>query len=385
MNSSMIANAYPNAPDGLPLAAVLPLVLELTPKTLVSDAARVRLLRCADHLPPFRQIGGMEFRLHQDEQVDLGCFADRTHAAEVADWLMLALQQQAGLAEQPAWWALLSFLRQWALPNQPTSAIEYTALEADVLPDVARTPVPMMFFYVDTVGATSIACDALQTAIAHMTDVGQATKCMGFLQPCFAAMQGDDVLRGVGIMTGRDTADGVRLLLKLKPDRVLPYLQAVAWGGSLDEIDRLLSLLRVSQTEASVLVYLDVAERIGPKLGIGRLVGESNFKSYKLQLQTLLDGFVAEHWCDAEKAQALMQMSKRLVHPGNASQPWPMSLLQQAQYRFPPAVSQFSHSVLSFKVIHDARTGASVAKAYTCFRHHWYSAALGWSTNHQSS
>lgn len=385
MNSSMIANAYPNAPDGLPLAAVLPLVLELTPKMLVSDAARVRLLRCADYLPRFRQIGGMEFRLHQDEQVDLGCFADRTHAAEVADWLMLALQQQAGLAEQPAWWALLSFLRQWALPNQPTSAIEYTALEADVLPDVARTPVPMMFFYVDTVGATSIACDALQTAIAHMTDVGQATKCMGFLQPCFAAMQGDDVLRGVGIMTGRDTADGVRLLLKLKPDRVLPYLQAVAWGGSLDEIDRLLSLLRVSQTEASVLVYLDVAERIGPKLGIGRLVGESNFKSYKLQLQTLLDGFVAEHWCDAEKAQALMQMSKRLVHPGNASQPWPMSLLQQAQYRFPPAVSQFSHSVLSFKVIHDARTGASVAKAYTCFRHHWYSAALGWSTNHQSS
>lgn len=385
MNSSMIANAYPNAPDGLPLAAVLPLVLELTPKMLVSDAARVRLLRCADYLPPFRQIGGMEFRLHQDEQVDLGCFADRTHAAEVADWLMLALQQQAGLAEQPAWWALLSFLRQWALPNQPTSAIEYTALEADVLPDVARTPVPMMFFYVDTVGASSIACDALQTAIAHMTDVGQATKCMGFLQPCFAAMQGDDVLRGVGIMTGRDTADGVRLLLKLKPDRVLPYLQAVAWGGSLDEIDRLLSLLRVSQTEASVLVYLDVAERIGPKLGIGRLVGESNFKSYKLQLQTLLDGFVAEHWCDAEKAQALMQMSKRLVHPGNASQPWPMSLLQQAQYRFPPAVSQFSHSVLSFKVIHDARTGASVAKAYTCFRHHWYSAALGWSTNHQSS
>jgi len=381
----MIANAYPNAPDGLPLAAVLPLVLELTPKTLVSDAARVRLLRCADHLPPFRQIGGMEFRLHQDEQVDLGCFADRTHAAEVADWLMLALQQQAGLAEQPAWWALLSFLRQWALPNQPTSAIEYTALEADVLPDVARTPVPMMFFYVDTVGATSIACDALQTAIAHMTDVGQATKCMGFLEPCFAAMQGDDVLRGVGIMTGRDTADGVRLLLKLKPDRVLPYLQAVAWGESLDEIDRLLSLLRVSQTEASVLVYLDVAERIGPKLGIGRLVGESNFKSYKLQLQTLLDGFVAEHWCDAEKAQALMQMSKRLVHPGNASQPWPMSLLQQAQYRFPPAVSQFSHSVLSFKVIHDARTGASVAKAYTSFRHHWYSAALGWSANHQSS
>lgn len=385
MNSPMTPKLYPNAPDGLPLAAVLPLVLELTPKVLVSDAARVRLLRCTDYLPPFRQIGGMEFRLHQDEQVDLGCFADRTHAAEVADWLMLALQQQAGLAEQPAWWALLSFLRQWALPDQPTSAIAYTALEADVLPDATHTPVPMMFFYVDTVGATSTACEALQTAIAHMTHVAQAAKCMGFLAPCFAAMQGDDVLRGVGIMTGRDTADGVRLLLKLKPDRVLPYLQAVAWGGSLDEIDRLISLLRVNPTEASVLVYLDVAERIGPKLGIGRLVGESNFKSYKLQLQTLLDGFVAEHWCDAEKAQALMQMSKRLVHPGNASQPWPMSLLQQAQYRFPPAVSQFSHSVLSFKVIHDARTGASIAKAYTCFRHHWYSPTLGWSTNHQSS
>lgn len=378
-------SAYPNAPDGLPLAVVLPLVLAGAPTVLVSEAARARLLRSANHLPPFQLIAGMEFRLHQDEQVDLGCFANRTHAAEVADWLMLALQQQTALREEAAWWALLSFLRQWALPNQPTSAIEYTALEADVLPDVTHTPVPMMFFYVDTVGATSTACDALQTAMTHMTNVTQAAKCMGFLQPCFAAMQGDDVLRGVGIMTGRDTADGVRLLLKLKPDRVLPYLQAVAWGGSLDEIDRLLSLLRVSQTEASVLVYLDVAERIGPKLGIGRLVGESNFKSYKLQLQTLLDGFVAEHWCDAEKAQALMQMSKRLVHPGNAFQPWPMSLLQQAQYRFPPAVSQFSHSVLSFKVIHDARTGASVAKAYTCFRHHWYSAALGWNETHQSS
>jgi len=385
MHSSMILKTYPNAPDGLPLAMVLPMVLAGMPTVLVSDAARVRLLRSANHLPPFQLMAGMEFRLHQDEQVDIGCFADRTHAAEVADWLMLALQQQAALREEAAWWALLSFLRQWALPNQPTSAIAYTALEADVLPDATHPPVPMMFFYVDTVGATNTACDALQTAMAHMSNAAQAVKCMGFLQPCFAAMQGDDVLRGVGIMTGRDTADGVRLLLKLKPDRVLPYLQAVAWGGSLDEIDRLLSLLRVNQTEASVLVYLDVTERIGPKLGIGRFVVDTHFKSYKLELQALLDAFVGENWCDTQKAQALMHMSKQLIHPGNTSHPWPISLLQQAQYRFPPAVSQFSHSVMSFKVIHDARTGACVAKAYTQFRHHWYSAALGWSTNHQTS
>jgi hypothetical protein len=256
-----------------------------------------------------------------------------------------------------------------------------------------------MFFYVDAVGATSTARHAVETAMTQMTHVAHATKCMGFLEPCLMAMQADDVWRGVGIMTGRDTADGVRLLLKMKPQRVLPYLRAVGWAGALNDVDRLVDLLCTDAPDASVLVYLDVGESVGPKLGIGRSVVESafnnnntvqsatpfSFATYKRRLQGLLDGLVQHNWCEVNKAQALMQMSKQLIHPGNTAQAWPVSLLQQAQYRFPPAVSQFSHSVLSFKVVLDARTGTSIAKAYTGFRHHWHAAALGAGNLHQTS
>ena len=240
---------------------------------------------------------GWEIRLAAGEHpVDFGIRLGPSPLGRTA-LAALALECDDG---DPRWERLRRFAAAWAREGSPIhAAVPLVFLELDAAAPGAR-PVPSIF------AALAPGAPPARTArelVALFTGHVAARESRDALEASIEQLPRHSRLLQVGAMIGR--RDGpVRIFAAVWKRHAADWLKAVGYPGDAEQV------LRIHEAHAewceSILLQLDVAPAVGPRLGI-----EFDAQAPTAQLRTaewraLVERFVASGLCTPERAHALL-------------------------------------------------------------------------------
>jgi len=259
------------------MSSNLPVVFEslfphLAP--VLAPPARERLSRLAGVIPPIPR-GGFECHLGDAlTYVDFGQSIARAEARFIAPPFL-----PDAIAALPAWQRVVAFGTHWADPvSRLGAAIPSLWLEFDL--DGVEQPrlVPSLFFMLRRRGLEPVeARDAIEEALRGLLAEPLETV-LRVVRRCFEVAASfrscGDVgkIHQAGVMLARP-GNGVRLCVAaLPPALIVPYLQAVGWRGSVDELAALVDWLR-DRVDRIDLLDLEIREgEVQPRIGLEVLV-----------------------------------------------------------------------------------------------------------------
>ncbi len=287
-----------------------------------------RLRSISDPLPPVATEAALECRLEaEDSRVDFeACIrvagGGRRRLAEA-----LGDPAVRGAASRSAGWRrALAFLRAWTAPDSPLHlAIAVVWLEFDVSEDGSSSE-PFLVFTLDpehfyaSGRADPAALDAiLDTGLGLLAD-GLDRPTAQAVSRCVKALPPTGQLLHAAV---RPTAAGdiARLIVRMPWREILATLERLDWPGSIAELRSLLERLCARAPVHSI--NLDVAERLGPRLGIefhypGNPGDDPRWKA-------LFDDLEEAGACTPEKRQILEEWTSgdagRAPEPGSIHAP----------------------------------------------------------------
>ena len=273
------------------------------PPGLVSDEAKGRLATIPDALPATFEVGAFECHLgHGTGRVDFEACVRAVGGGRAALAPALASPAIERLASQEdGWRRTIAFLRAW---SDPTSALHHGVdaawLEFDL--DHGAVPSPFVVFTLcrdedERAPYSARYATALRDALDLLAS-GVPAGVASTVEAAVAALAPTGALLHAGVRPLEHGAV-VRLVARLPRPHIPAYLDRIGWPGSATELARVLHELCPSTVLHSL--NLDVAERVGPRVGV-----EYHFRTSPLddpRWQSVFDGLVATGACTPERRE----------------------------------------------------------------------------------
>lgn len=236
-----------------------------------------------------------------------------------------------------AMWAarLRRFCRAWAEPASPLNRdVSGIWLEFDVPPDGAPAASPGIFVNLrwaadrgaSPEGWTAAAAVALEQAAGVSVDADTRRS----IARCIGELPKDARMLYAGAFPGRGCG-AVRLCAHGIPaDAVGSWLRAIGWRGGAGEMEMLRGVLEAGGA-APGLVHVDVADGMGPRVGIELPLDRRAQLDGRMAEALLISRLVEMGLCDAGRADALGGWPgwTRMVLP---HQLWPSLLVRRVNH-----------------------------------------------------
>jgi hypothetical protein len=283
------------------------------------------------------------------------------------------------LLEDPRWARTREFSTDWADPASPLyDGADFLCLEFDVADGAARATVPNVFFaqrHGNWIGDDTRAADArlararatLKRGIELLAGGSLAPAAAAALQDCFAALPAHAWAFQVGVMGARNPAP-VRLQFNtISRPEFLAFLHRVGWGGSIAELDAVVTDLSCFTDDITFAIDL-LEHGLGPAVGLECYIRDDATARPGGPWSAFLDHLVTKGWCRAAKRDALLAYPG--ISPSNAGTPsWPPSLARAGSLFDRHATQVLVRYVHHVKVV--LREEAVEAKGYAGVAHRW--------------
>ncbi|MER6916135.1 hypothetical protein ABT354_31065 [Streptomyces sp. NPDC000594] len=328
-------------------------VLPYLPEVLFSRSARRSALRVARLMDgATSRFFGLECALGGDPAGRLGFLAcvARTESAALA---RVPTPAGADPGAVRTWAALRRFAGEWDGPTGRSLAAELVNLwlEFDLHAATATRPPSVFLGPRELLGADrGPAVELLVTRLAGLTGTVPAPGAHRSLARCLARLPPGAGVFQAGLMRSR-TPSPLRLCVTgLRPGHAVPYAVAAGWPGDAGRAAGLLA--RVGSQVDRVDVALDLADRVGPTLGLELSFVPKRRPAREPRWALLVDELVRTGLCERPVGDAL------LAYAGHAPAPAPSS-------GGPPAVllRGLNHVKLTLRA-----DGTLSAKAYLSVR-----------------
>jgi len=277
-------------------------------------------------------------------------------------------------------WGLIAALsRAWSVPGSALDLeLHNLALEFDLPEGSQGAPAPNVFLGARTgvlppkaghpgqmelplVGSAAWLVDDALPLLGRRLPRAQRDS----LFRCFEALPQGSRAFQVGVMLARPI-DALRVcVIGLDHRRVTDYLGRIGWPGDLIELDSLVGPLAAGSD--SVVLDVDVGERVVPSLGIECFAGEDGDPGLADRWARFLDPVVQAGLCLPERRQALLD--------------WPLVIRESEAAGWPPHLRQASGFVGGevegslVRAINHVKLGWAPgrvqAKAYLRVQHRW--------------
>ena len=338
------------------LADSLGLLLPAGCDALLSPAARERLARAAEQLPPVPRIA-IECRLAEGAgQVDLQQCLHR----EAGDFDVLAAHLAGHACAGDAPLARLArFCAALIEPEGPLQAVAVLFLELDLDEHSTCGATPSVFVSLPEDPAEG------RQVLAEVCSLLLGRPLAPAVDAVFAALQGDLRIVNAGLMIGR-AGSGLRLNVKgLLPLDAEGFLDRCGWSG--DKALAAGAFQDAVQRADRVTLALDVGERLLAGFGL-----ECFFSEQPAQDRTweaFLDALCAQGLATPAKAAAFLAVPAE-IQPPAAGQDWPQSLIRASLLKGPDAFASVARRATHLKLVFKP-DGAREAKAYFAALHYW--------------
>jgi len=287
-----------------PLSTLVDAVAPWLPPALVSPARQARIRALSARLPVAFRWAVFECRLRPgDDRVDFLICASKRDGGQAR---LAALSQEeaarAGLGQA------FSFLQAWGREGSSLHRdIPLIWFEHD-LPD-GRESEPMIFLFVDPAYPSAAArppsprevrdISARGVSLALGAKLPAAT--LDTLERCLAHLPADGRALAVCALSPRG-ADELRLYVGLPPARIRGWLQAIGWPGSLEQVDRAVSLTDAGEYPTGV--NINVGATVGPYFGAERFLRPG--PDEEAAVRRLVERLIELGACDPEKGAAVL-------------------------------------------------------------------------------
>ncbi len=221
------------------------------------------------------------------------------------------------LLELPAWVHLRAFFREWNRRRCPLNKhMDMVWLEFDLASQPPKPLVPSVWFGPNmdgseakiTLAKRQTTSDShrwiTETAIPLLLGSPTDQRIADTLFRCICAVPEPGRLYQVGVMLSREQ-HGLKICLLDTPPRELPeFLKQIGWAGNVEKLRAAIS--RLLDKANIKIVQVNVAESVGPKIGL-----ECSFRWFAepdstLHLRPFLDDLVSAGHCLPEKRDAIL-------------------------------------------------------------------------------
>ncbi|HZF12615.1 MAG TPA: hypothetical protein VFE33_27815 [Thermoanaerobaculia bacterium] len=238
----------------------------LTPHAsrLVGPAARERLAQLASRLPAIGSCGAFELHLGSgEERADLLIFSDGQGGRRE-----LARDLDASLLAGPE---LRSLFSEWTLPGSMLETrTSHIWLEYD-LPEGRESRLPMVYF--GLLGLSPAELGELAQRIRQLLTGRAATATetaqRRTLEHCMRTLPEDGQVTFLADPCLSRGVQPVRLIAQVPREHAWSWLASIGWQGSREQWERAAAVF--ANCPRHISLYLDVADTVGPKLGVESL------------------------------------------------------------------------------------------------------------------
>jgi hypothetical protein len=304
-------------PRSRSLAATLSILDRYVPADLVGSDARAILDRLGRRIPAAltRRIY-YECRLRDAApDVDLIICVDdvsRLLVSRAEDWL------PSRLRGHPLWTGIGRLCSAWRAGGRATGIYDVW-LEFDADDASATALVPSVFVGLAETRATPLSL--LWSFARESVEMIHGQPLHGAIartaQRCLDRLPAGATLLYVGLMYPRDR-EALRLCVApLQSSRLLDYLAAIGWPGSIDQVAATLRAIQArppdSGLEATTIVHLDLAHDVRPRLGLEIYLAQMPQLLERVVEDDLLNSLCRLDLCAPSKRDALVHWSGHSV------------------------------------------------------------------------
>lgn len=301
---------------------------------------------------------------------------EETAKADFSVSATAALRGRDGLAQldtavltHPIWQRVHNFATHWADRASPLyTSLDHICLEFDLDEVPSEVPLPSVFFGLRSGHIPDRSqskkqeladhCEMTRIAIQLLTSSEIAPAVLKAFSLCLESLPTGAHLIFIGTMLARN-APGLRCVFQgMNFWQIVEYLSKIGWEGEREELEK--AFAPVSDYTDTFWLAIDVAEAVGPKIGIECYFSQQHQSSTRWS--EFLDYLVEQRWSTEQKRDAL------LAYPGSStieSDPhlWPENLHLISRLFGTPGFMQLNRAIHHVKLVYQPRKPVE-AKVY---------------------
>ncbi|NJN68432.1 MAG: hypothetical protein HC884_17815 [Chloroflexaceae bacterium] len=354
------------------------------PEALVSRQCLEQMHAIGELLPgALTDFFGFECRLGTPDQTAdfLLCVEVVDRQREVLAGLRPGIDLSPTLLEHPVWQQIRNFSLTWA---DPASVLHEKALNVWLEFDMAELegsrlalPVPSAFLGSRHICNTATPNEAHQhtwitrTALPLLTGQHLPEPVENRLIEAIQRLPAGPHIFQLGAMVARKPPFVRICITRMDPQQVPPYLEAIGWPGTTDELGRLVEEL--DGLVDRIDVDLDISEQISPRVGLECSFDPKQSPEYEPRWYPFLAYLVEKSLCTSDKRDALLRYSG-FAHEQSDPDRWPAALRKASKLMGSQFLSIITRGLNHVKIVYQSGRPLE-AKAYLYVNHFWLSPA----------